>query len=419
MAEETKTESTVSPPSKRPRTWLLILVNLLVVVFIFGSLEVAVRMIQARRLGPNSHVQPALRDRFRAWRNNPKYARVDIRHNAAGFRRDREVELVKPPGTVRIFLLGGSAAYGSEGLYTEVDNRFTRLYNNELIDHFLEQKLNTEFLGKKWEVINAATNEYRMHQSLAILTAVLAPYKPDLIINFDGHNDISGFLNADEIYNPYESTPHAAEFEALANPQSFSSLLLSTSTWLRNNSQFFLFLQNQLRVRFQRARREQMSKEARTFSDPVQLAELTAEEQQEAKKAISHVDYYALAARRIHRVAQLEGIRAIFSLQPQLTLSHKAFTDSEKRLYEFHRKASGPLFMYVYEQLYPQISQRMSAAAAQDGFLFVDLTNVFDASSEQTFTDYCHMTPAGNRLIAERIFSEFRSLFESLAKASN
>jgi lysophospholipase L1-like esterase len=419
MVEEKKTEPPAQIPAKRPRTWVLILVNLLILILVFGGLEAAVRVIQSRRLGPNASHQPALRDRFRAWRNNPAFGRVDILHNSAGFRRDRELSLEKPPGTVRIFLLGGSAAYGSEGLYPEVDNRFTRLYNHQLMDHYLEEKLNAELPGRKWEVINAAVNEYRMHQSLAALTAVLMPYRPDLILNFDGHNDISGFLNATEVYNPYQSTPHGGEFEALSNPQSFSDWILSNTTWLRNNSQFFLFLQNQLRFRFQRGRRSRTAGESRRFSDPVQFSELTAEEQRAAQRAISHADYYTLAARRIHRVAQLEGVRSIFLLQPQLVFSHKPFTDSEKRLYEYHRKVSGPLFLYVYEQLYPEISRRMTAAAAQDGFEFLDMTDAFDSSSEQTFTDYCHMTPAGNRLIAERVFTRFRPLFEKLAEPGN
>src|SRR4051812_33435373 len=38
-----------------------------------------------------------------------------IAHNAVGFRRSTEVPVAKPPRTLRIFLMGGSTAYGLGG----------------------------------------------------------------------------------------------------------------------------------------------------------------------------------------------------------------------------------------------------------------------------------------------------------------
>jgi len=85
----------------------------------------------------------ALRDHFTAYRLNPAYGRVDRQHDAQGFRRDKGVSLVKPPNTVRIFVIGGSAAYGvSTQMPEDTDNRWRLVYNNQTIDYYLEQKLN-------------------------------------------------------------------------------------------------------------------------------------------------------------------------------------------------------------------------------------------------------------------------------------
>lgn len=46
----------------------------------------------------------------------------------------------------------------------------------------------------------------------------------------------------------------------------------------------------------------------------------------------------------------------------------------------------------------------MTATGQQDVFAFENLIDVFDWTSEQTFSDDCHLTPEGNRIIAERLF---------------
>ena len=134
---------------------ILIFVNAAVFVALLAGLEVGVRMIQTRRLGPKAFVQPGIMDRWTAWRNTPGYARTDIEHDGQGFRRSSEVALEKPPNTVRVFLVGGSAAYGTEGQYRGLDPDWQKLYNKDLIDVYLEGKLRQRHPERRWEVINA------------------------------------------------------------------------------------------------------------------------------------------------------------------------------------------------------------------------------------------------------------------------
>jgi hypothetical protein len=62
-----------------------------------------------------------------------------------------------------------------------------------------------------------------------------------------------------------------------------------------------------------------------------------------------------------------------------------------------------PAFLYAFQELYPEISAGMKLAGEQEGFVFENLQDVFDKTSEQTFTDDCHLTPEGNRLVAARV----------------
>ena len=205
--------------SPRLKTAIFILWNVVAITAVFAVLELGMRAIQHRRLGPGAYETEALRDRFTGWRNNPAFSRADIHINRQGFRHEQDVPVAKPPDTVRIFLVGGSAAFGAEGLYPEIDNRYSRLYGNQLIDYYLEQKLNQTFPGKHWEVINAGVSEYRLHQDLALIESVLLQYRPDYILLLDGHNDIAGLAVAPANYDVYASRP-AGEFNQLANPRS-------------------------------------------------------------------------------------------------------------------------------------------------------------------------------------------------------
>ena len=38
----------------------------------------------------------------------------------------------------------------------------------------------------------------------------------------------------------------------------------------------------------------------------------------------------------------------------------------------------------------------------------MDLTGVSDSRPEQTFSDFAHLTPAGNRVIAEKLYRDLQ-----------
>ncbi len=402
--------------SARLKTTIFVLWNVVVVVAVFAILEAGVRVIQHRRLGPGAYETEAVRDRFTGWRNNPAFSRADIHINRQGFRRERDVPVAKSPDTVRIFLVGGSAAFGAEGLYPEIDNRYSRLYDNQLIDYYLEQKLNQAFPSKHWEVINAGVSEYRLHQDLALIESVLLHYRPDYVLLLDGHNDIAELSVAPANYDVYAATPHLDEFNQLANPRGGHAAAFFLYTWLRSNSALFRFMSDHLQLRTMRSNRVRSASHQRKFASPVKFSDLTPEEQAQFTSSHNQISSYLREVRQIHRILDLDGVRAVFLLQPELILTHKPLTDSERRLADYHRKVIGPLTVYSFEQFDPEIARTMTSAAAHDGFRFLDLTDVFDHTPGQTFSDSCHLTAEGNRVIAERIFQSLADSFAETAR---
>lgn len=371
-------------------------------------LEAAVRILQRKR-GVATGAPQALRDRFVAWRLNPKYRRADIQHNAAGFRRTGEVSIAKPPNTTRIFLLGGSAVYGAQGAYPHIESRYSRIYNHELIDAFLEQILKDAHPQRNWEVINCASSGYRLHQQLALLQSRLLHYRPDFVILIDGYNDFIQLYNGarngpDADFDVYENTAGLEEFDDLANPGSVRSLLTFGSAWLRANSALVRLLQGRVYGMVRNPWRGREASARRTVSNPPLLSDLTPEERFGASTALSNGRYYARAARQIHRVLALDGIKPVFCLQPILILSGKRLTESEQRLAKYEFDLGGPLYCYLFRQMYSQWTRELEEASNLDGFEYINLQDVFDGFEGQAFSDFAHLTPDGNRIIAQRIY---------------
>ncbi len=384
---------------------ILIVVALAIVV---GMLEAAARFLQRRYRGVVSGAPQGMRDRFVAWRLNPKYRRVDIQHNRGGFRRANEVSIAKPPGTVRIFLMGGSAVYGAQGAYPNIEGRYARIYNHELIDAFLERALKNAYPQRNWEVINCASSGYRVHQQLALLQSRLLRYQPDFVLLIDGYNDFIQLYktardNPSLDFDVYENTAGLEEFDNLANPGSVRSLLTFGGAWLRANSALVRILQGRTYGIVRNPWRGREANTPRSVSNPPLLSELTPEERLSAAAALNNARYYAHTMRQIHRTLTLDGVKAVIFLQPILLLSGKRLTDSEQRLAEYERNGGGPLYCYLFRQIYNQWTRDLAEASSVDGFEFINLEDVFNEVEEQAFSDFAHLTPDGNRVVAQRI----------------
>lgn len=98
--------------------------------------------------------------------------------NSLGF-RSPERPFVKPAKTVRIITLGGSTTWDGPT-------------NDQTWPALLEKKLNAHYAGSgsNVEVINMATDGYSSPMSLISLALIGVEFAPDLVISYDGINDV-------------------------------------------------------------------------------------------------------------------------------------------------------------------------------------------------------------------------------------
>lgn len=107
----------------------------------------------------------------------------DYTQNSLGL-RSPDRPFAKPPKTLRIITLGGSTTWDGPT-------------NDQTWPALLEKKLNAHYAGSGYsvEVINMAADAYSSPMSLVSLALLGVEFEPDLIISYDGINDllIEGF----------------------------------------------------------------------------------------------------------------------------------------------------------------------------------------------------------------------------------
>jgi lysophospholipase L1-like esterase len=128
-----------------------------------------------------------------------------------GYRND-EFSLEKPDGVYRIVALGGSSTYD-----VRIDD------NNETFTSQLEKLLNEEYGYQNVQVINAGVPGYNSWEILVNLEFRVLDLDPDLVIIYEGTNDVHARLVEPSAYRGDDSgrrqawqVPHVALWERSA-----------------------------------------------------------------------------------------------------------------------------------------------------------------------------------------------------------
>ena len=131
---------------------------------------------------------------------NPKQATIDVLRNfsggsksdtininSLGFRGD-EFSKIKPDKTYRIFMLGGSPMFG----YGATSDEAT-------IPGFTQKKIDEKDFGFDIEVINSGSQAAASNKELKLVEKRLVTFSPDLIIIYDGWNDLRSNVSPTEL----------------------------------------------------------------------------------------------------------------------------------------------------------------------------------------------------------------------------
>lgn len=288
------------------------------------------------------------------WRNEP-FAGETIQVDAQGLRRTPGSSC--GAGAYRVFAFGGSTLWGIGAP------------DDETIPAQLQRELAAR-LPTPVCVVNFGEIAYVSTQGvIALLEQLQGGARPDLVLFYDGVNDVYAAFQSGLAGAPQNLAAVTARFAPPARHPLWGGVLESRLLSLLRNS----------------------------FAPPP-VADYRALGVETPALADEVTGRYLANERLVAALAAQWGFEHFFFWQPMLGVGAKRLTPQE----EVYRGAIDPdaraLFAAVYE--------RVRAAAPPDGRLR-DLADVFDAHSGNLWIDALgHVTPVGNALVARRMLAE-------------
>jgi len=312
-----------------------------------------------------------------------------IRHNSQGFRRTNEVPIEKPPGTYRIFLMGGSTAYGLGGLWPHLQREYAVIDNKDTIDAYLERYLAKAFPNREIEVINAAITSAWTHHHLIYLNQTIFRFDPDMVIFLDGYND---FYHWAENHDQFVMYAYQERSRVIMGDPSLYSLGYTNMWWLFRKSAF-------AHLAFRTIREFRKS-----ITNKPPLPPMDVEQSLQSLQSV----YSNNALKMIERMALMlraEGVAGVFVIQPMLILERgrSEMPEFERKLFEFNVKFSRINYESYIHRAVQYVSERERNTVEPLGGFFINGTGIYKDAKEQIFTDYTHLTPKGNEILAEYI----------------
>ena len=286
-------------------------------------------------------------------RGNP--VTVPYTMNSHGL-RSKEFSAKKPLGVYRVIAIGGSSVAGIESP------------DDQTWPAILETKLQRKYPNRKFEVINAGFGSTHTKQHLGLFRNELLQYEPDMIIYYEAWNE-AGFGQGPDPTPP---------------PSAWMRPLNRTSAFFSQHSMLYL-------TAFEKTKKIRSGKPLSGF-------------------------LYKEAGRKLHKdrlrqmiqISRKRGIQVVFVLQP-LAPAHglKEFLSgmNADQLEELTLKSLLPDF-YRRIILQKVFLAQLVELSKEFNLPLLNPLRLFEEKMDQgafLFVDHVHLTPAGNRVLANFI----------------
>ncbi len=260
----------------------------------------------------------------------------------------------KQNGAMRIFAIGGSAAYGIGA--SSKDHRWYAV---------LEQTLSSA-MAREVRLIPAAMIGYVSTQERLILDWMVLPRSPDAVIIFNGFNDVA--LPAVFGARPGDPYDQGILYEDFYSP------LFSLKKWLAKQSALYRYLMHRSFAQALSANKK------RILANPELLSNY----------AKSTASVYLDNIKNMMDICQEAEVPCKVFLQPAYVMTRK---------YQGSTENLNPFVLSSYEQILKRIQH-------EDFENFVsDLTGIFNESGrEQWFTDSVHFNDSGHKAVSDAMY---------------
>jgi lysophospholipase L1-like esterase len=238
----------------------------------------------------------------------------------------------------------------------------------------LQLKLNRR--GCNVEIINAGRSAYVSGQEAVMTLTELLPLQPDLVIVFNGYNDLSRVEEGEAPGTPEYTRAMAASFEAG----------LDIYKYLLNDLSQRSFLVQQLRKTGRQIQTSDAEEDLQPFDQAVEV--------------------YASNIDKMASLANAYNYRLFITTQPLVFFKDKLGAAETELMSENSERAR------LYRRYFPELIARARKIAADRHASYTDLTRVFAGMLGDVFYDTVHFDGA-NQAVRDVLSAQFESMVVS------
>ena len=320
-------------------------------------------------------------------------SRIFVYTNEDGFRIPSpgyKLPKEKPAGQLRIAVLGGSLV--------ELASTF-----DVTLPGSLKTLLQRRYPGRDIEVINAGIQSCVSRQSIVQLLVTVVDYHPDIVILYDGGNDIGLPLT-------YESRPNFPyNFQTMEEAWDLYREEHRASLWRIALERSYLF--RMARARFNPSKTELVP----TADDPLAGTNRVSAERVIADRAfvVNQIAAYLSNWRKLVDHTAAYPIRPVLVLTPASAGLDPNYA-APRMMQSFHLNRETALqWTQAFDLLYAEAGRQIEQLRVEyPGATFLNLTH-FLQPSEKYFWDLAHLYDEANMVVAERIYSDIRPAIEA------
>jgi hypothetical protein len=390
--------------------WARVLAVLLVALLaIEGATRLAILLWAGQ---PYRSLSPYKWSPYGLVRSNPNLTSPGFRINRDGFRNLEEFSRAKPPRTLRVMLLGGSAIYS--GLGRQISEGAGRVDSTATIAQYLARELRADpaLAGIDVEVINAAVNYNRIVEVAESYVAEYSHWDPDVVIVGGSANNFQNHIakgSVDRRETPLQAEhPWRLEFERLSNSRTFSSSVEHLMATVGDGWASFAIFRKMVGRFSDRAFAESYLLGARfhpiaagTDEEPADFVEYD----RYIEEYLGYLDAILAVARRHHQEVGLFWEHALANLG-----GVKPLSPDEKVLYEQRRSS-----FELDARFDNHARERVGSYLQTINVPFVDPLDALKQHEGSVFVDYLHYTSEGNEFMARQIHEQMKDVLHRRA----
>jgi len=336
---------------------------------------------------------------YTIYKNSPDQRTPFFNTNSLGFRGSKEYSAVCEKQK-RIIVVGGSAAFG-HGLPNDKESFQSQI-----------EQLNTQY-----EVINAGVGGFYSGQELTYIVTELVDYHPDLIIAFDGFNDlfwtwysdrIKGPWHEDRIYGHLDKDNEIGfnldffanlESSVVDSYQSRNSILNSFKRFYNTLISRSMIL-SKVQKRIIKYKKKILANQAVTEKGSADIKKSDYLEK--------IINTYAKNLIKMNDFSKSQGIKFVAIFQPELGLKKEHTPEERNYLNIWPRGFNIDNYEEEFPQLYKLFLERTKSQLDAHGVQYIDINICPEYLNhpDTLFLDFVHLNKEGNKIIAN-IISEY------------